>query len=332
MSNPNRMASDEVPYERLSPDLMMAALERVGLLPDGRMLALNSYENRVYQMGLEDTEPVIVKFYRPGRWVAEAIEEEHRFALELAAEEIPVIAPVLLDGTSLHWHEGYPFAVYPRRGGRWPDLDTTEDRERIGRFLGRIHRIGGRGRFERRAAFDPVGRIDAAIDTVESGGWLPDYQVDRYAEVARSIADCLADVMDAVQPRLLRIHGDCHRGNVLWTDSGAHFVDLDDCAAGPAVQDLWMLAAGSSDERRRQWNDLLEGYEQFAVFDRAELALVEALRAFRMVHYAAWLARRWSDPAFPKAFPWFGGPRYWEDHVRELAEQRELMEEPTLRL
>jgi Ser/Thr protein kinase RdoA (MazF antagonist) len=332
MSIAPSLASAEIPYDRLSPDLMMAALERIGLEPDGRMLALNSYENRVYQMGLEDQAPVVVKFYRPGRWSTAAIEEEHAFAAELVEADIPVVAPLRLAGATLHCHEGYPYAVYPRRGGRWPDLDTTEDRERIGRFLGRIHRVGAAHRFVYRARFDPVRQIEAAIDTIEEGGWLPDYQVDPYAEVARAIADRVADAFEAVMPRTLRIHGDCHRGNVLWTDAGAHFVDLDDCTTGPAVQDLWMLAAGTPDERRRQWTDVLEGYEQFASFDRSELTLVEPLRAFRMLHYAAWLARRWQDPAFPKAFPWFGGPRYWEDHVRELSDQLQVMEEPTLRL
>lgn len=332
MSNSPSVRPGDVPYDRLSPDVMLDALQSVGLVPDGRMLALNSYENRVYQMGLEDEAPVVVKFYRPGRWSAAAIEEEHAFALELAADEIPVVAPARVNGRTLHGHAGYLFAVYPRRGGRWPDLDTAEDRQRLGRFLGRIHRIGGRTPFFQRDRFDPWGRTQAAVETVLNDAGLPDYLQDRYADVTASIADGLADTLEAVQPRAVRIHGDCHRGNILWTDAGGHVVDLDDCTTGPAVQDLWMLVAGSPDDRRRQWLDILEGYEQFGVFDRAELALVEPLRAFRMVHYAAWLARRWRDPAFPKAFPWFGGARYWEDHVRELLEQRELMEEPTLRL
>jgi Ser/Thr protein kinase RdoA (MazF antagonist) len=332
MLNPHASHAVEVPYERLSPDLMMGALEGVGLVPDGRMLALNSYENRVYQMGLEDEAPVVVKFYRPGRWTDDCLQEEHDFAVELEQADIPVVAPLRIVGHTLHRHEGYRFAVYPRRGGRWPDLDTPEDRELMGRFLGRIHRIGATRRFEHRGRFNPVAQAEAAIETIESGGWLPDYQEDRYAEIAREISDRLADVFEAVMPRTLRIHGDCHRGNVLWTDAGAHIVDLDDCATGPAVQDLWMLCAGGLEDRRRQWSDILEGYEQFAVFDRAELALIEPLRAFRMLHYAAWLARRWQDPAFPRAFPWFGGARYWEDHVRELAEQLQVLDEPVLRL
>lgn len=332
MSTSRKVRSSEVPYDRLSPDLMMASLEALGLVPDGRMLALNSYENRVYQMGLEDAAPIVVKFYRPGRWTVAALEEEHAFATELAAADIPVVAPLALAGATLHQYEGYFYAIYPRRGGRWPDLDTREDRELMGRFLGRIHRVGATRRFEHRVRFDPIGQTEAAIETIEAGEWLPDYQQDRYAEVAREIGERVADAFEAVMPRTLRIHGDCHRGNILWTDSGAHIVDLDDCATGPAVQDLWMLCAGTPDERRRQWLDVLEGYEQFAVFDRSELALVEPLRAFRMLNYAAWLARRWQDPAFPRAFPWFGAARYWEDHVRELSDQLELLDEPTLRL
>ncbi len=332
MSTTRNDSKSEVPYDRLSPDLMMAAIESIGLVPDGRMLALNSYENRVYQIGLEDEAPVVVKFYRPGRWLVDTISEEHAFAAELVAADIPVVAPIAIGGVTLHQYAGYCYAVYPRRGGRWPDLDTCEDRELMGRFLGRMHRIGATQQFLHRPRFDPVRQIDAAIATIEEGDWLPDYQVERYGDVAREIGERVADAFAAVMPRTLRIHGDCHRGNVLWTDSGAHIVDLDDCAVGPAVQDLWMLCAGSADERRRQWTDVLEGYEQFATFDRAELTLVEPLRAFRMLHYAAWLARRWQDPAFPRAFTWFGGARYWEDHVRELAEQLEVIDQPVLRL
>ena len=332
MRTPDFHHGEDIPYARLSPDLMLAAVEATGLVPDGRVLALNSYENRVYQVGLEEAQPVVVKFYRPARWTDAAIEEEHAFAEELAAGQIPVVAPLRLGGRSLHRHEGYRYAVYPRRGGRWPDLDTADDRQLMGRFLGRMHRVGATRRFDHRPRFEPLERAEAAIETIESGGWLPDYQADRYAEVSRAIVDRLADALAAVLPRSIRIHGDCHRGNVLWTDHGAHIVDLDDCTEGPAVQDLWMLCAGTAEDRRRQWTDVLEGYEQFAQFDRSELILIEPLRAFRMLHYAAWLARRWHDPAFPRAFPWFGSARYWEDHVRELSEQLEAVDAPALRL
>jgi Ser/Thr protein kinase RdoA (MazF antagonist) len=323
----------EAPYARLTPDLVIAAVERAGTLSDGRILALNSYENRVYQVGLEGAEPVVVKFYRPGRWTRAAVLEEHAFALELAGAEIPVVAPLVRDGQTLWEIEGYPYAVYPRRGGRWPDLDTAEDRTLMGRFLGRMHRVGAVRAFEHRPTL-AIGRLGTeSARYVLDGDWLPDYQVERYTDLAEALLGRISDAFEAAGAvRRLRIHGDCHRGNVLWTAQGPHFVDLDDCMTGPPVQDLWMLMAGSREERRSQWRDLLEGYDQFLEFDRVELGLVEPLRALRMKHYAAWLARRWHDPAFPKAFPWFGGAGYWDNHVRELQEQLEALDEPPLRL
>jgi len=324
--------SDETPYSRLTPDALLAAVEAAGLRPDGRVLALNSYENRVYQMGLEEAEPVVVKFYRPGRWSREALLEEHAFALELAAAEIPVIAPLVRDGSTLLEHAGYRFAVYPRRGGRWPDLDTHDDRLWMGRFLGRLHRVGAARAFLARPRLDAEAIARHAAATVLEGDWLPEYLIDRYQAVADEIRERIAGAFTGAAPRFIRIHGDCHRGNVLWTDGGPHFVDLDDCLTGPAIQDLWMLLAGSREEMRVQLTDLLEGYEQFAAFDRAEVTLIEPLRALRMVHYAAWLARRWHDPAFPRAFPWFGAPRYWEEHVRQLTEQLEALDEAPLRV
>jgi Ser/Thr protein kinase RdoA (MazF antagonist) len=326
-------APDEAPYARLTPDTVVHAVEQAGFLADGRVLALNSYENRVYQVGIDDAPPVIVKFYRPGRWTRQAILEEHQFALDLASADIPVVAPLLIQGESLLVYEGYPFAVYPRRGGRWPDLDSAEDRVLMGRFLGRLHGRGRAGHFTDRPRLEPASWAAQSSATVLKGDWLPDYQVDRYREVTEQLMDGIAAAFEAVGPiGRLRIHGDCHRGNILWTETGPHFVDLDDCMTGPAVQDVWMLLAGQHEERRSQLRDLLEGYEQFAEFDRIELALIEPLRALRMMHYAAWLARRWSDPAFPKAFPWFAGPRYWDDHVRELTEQLAALDEPALRV
>ena len=326
-------AAGETPYARLTPDAIIQAVERAGFVPDGRVLALNSYENRVYQVGLEEATPVVVKFYRPGRWTRAAILEEHAFALELAAAEIPIVAPLVIAGETLLEADGYPYAVYPRRGGRWPDLDTTDDRTLMGRFLGRMHRVGGTRRFEHRPALDVEAMAVKAAEFVLDGDWLPDYQVDRYTDVAESLIEGIQRAFEAAGPvRRIRIHGDCHRGNILWTEQGPHFVDLDDCMTGPAIQDLWMLLAGTRDEVRRQMTDILEGYEQFMEFDRVELGLIEALRALRMIHYAAWLARRWHDPAFPKAFPWFGAPRYWDDHVRQLTEQLEALDEPPLRL
>jgi Ser/Thr protein kinase RdoA (MazF antagonist) len=324
---------NDAPYSELSPETVLDAIEAVGHRCDGRVLALNSYENRVYQIGIEDGTPLVAKFYRPGRWTDAAIREEHAFAGELAAQEIPVVAPLLRDGVSLHVHHGFRYAVFPRRGGRWPELGTAEDREWVGRFLGRIHGVGRAARFQDRArlSMDELGR--KARDFVLEGDWMPDYLADKYAEVTD-------EILDEVETRaagwggaaLGRILGDCHRGNILWTDQGPHFVDLDDCSTGPAVQDLWMLLAGGPQEMRTQLQDLLKGYEQFLPFDRVEIALIEPLRALRMIHYSAWLARRWHDPAFPRAFPWFAEPRYWEEHYRALDDQLAAVTGPPLEL
>jgi Ser/Thr protein kinase RdoA (MazF antagonist) len=321
----------DTPYANLTPEVVLAAIERLGRPTDGRVLALGSYENRVYQVGIEGAEPVVVKFYRPNRWSVEAIVEEHEFGHELASADIPVVAPERLDGATLLDYHGFRYAVYPRRGGRWPELATADDRVLMGRFLGRLHRVGGTRRFQHRAALSVDAMVRSSAEIISAGEWLPDYLRARYAESAQAIAEQAQAAFSAVAPRYLRVHGDCHRGNVLWTETGPHFVDLDDCAMGPAVQDLWMLLAGSRAEMTAQCRDLLEGYEQFNEFDRGELALIEPLRAMRMVHYAAWLARRWSDPAFPRAFPWFGGARYWENHVIELGQQLEALAEPALR-
>jgi Ser/Thr protein kinase RdoA (MazF antagonist) len=324
---------DETPYASLSPAVVQDALEGLGHRCDGRVLALGSYENRVYQVGIEDEQPVVAKFYRPGRWTDAAILEEHGFALELAAQEIPVVAPQVTGGQTLHVHAGFRFAVFPRRGGRWPELGTPVEREWVGRFLGRIHGVGRAARFQQRPrlSIDTLGY--QAREVVLSGDWMPDYLAQKYADVTEALlAEVEARAADWGGATQLRIHGDCHRGNILWTDAGPHFVDLDDCQTGPAIQDLWMLLAGSRHEMRVELRDLVAGYEQFLPFDRSELALIEPLRTLRMIHYAAWLARRWHDPAFPQAFPWFATPRYWEEHYRALDEQLAALEAPPLEL
>jgi len=320
--------ADTASFANLSPDLIVDAVEAAGFVSDGRILALGSYENRVFQVGLEDAEPVVVKFYRPGRWTDAAIAEEHAFARELAAAEIPVIAPlelsageVLGEGPVPVFH-GYRLAIYPRRGGQWPELGSEEDRQWIGRFLGRIHAVGGARRFEHRARLSPEAMGRDSVDYLLSGDQVADYIRHRYEQVADELLDLVEARFERVGPlRFIRIHGDCHRNNVLWTAAGPHFVDLDDCMTGPAIQDLWMLLAGTPAEMRAQLGEILEGYKQFAELDPIEASLIEPLRALRMVHYAAWLARRWDDPAFPRAFPWFGEARYWERHVAELEEQ-----------
>lgn len=323
----------ETPYAALSPAVVIDALEAVGYPCDGHVLALGSYENRVYQAGVEDGQPVVVKFYRPGRWRDEAILEEHAFSIELAAQEIPVVAPQVLGGRTLHSHAGFRYAVFARRGGRWPELGTTVEREWVGRFLGRIHAVGRAGHFLHRPRLSIQELGHKARDTVLAGNWMPDYLAHKYADVtATLLAEIEARAAGWGGATVLRIHGDCHRGNILWTDAGPHFVDLDDCQAGPAIQDLWMLLAGNMQEMRTDLRDIIAGYEQFQPFDRAELALIESLRALRMMNYAAWLARRWHDPAFPQAFPWFALPRYWEEHQRSLEEQLAVLDAPPLEL
>jgi Ser/Thr protein kinase RdoA (MazF antagonist) len=320
--------ADEAPFANLSPDLIVDAVESAGFPSDGRVLALGSYENRVFQVGVEDADPVVVKFYRPGRWSDLAIAEEHAFARELAAAEIPVIAPFELPrGGELGEGPvpvfgGFRFAVYPRRGGQWPELGNADDRQWIGRFLGRIHAVGAARRFEHRARLSPEAMGRASVEFLLGGDFIADYIAHRYEQVTGELLELVEARFAGVGTlRYLRIHGDCHRNNVLWTDAGPHFVDLDDCMMGPAIQDLWMLLAGRPEEMRAQLGDIVEGYSQFADFDPVETTLIEPLRALRMVHYAAWLARRWHDPAFPRAFPWFGEARYWERHVAELEEQ-----------
>jgi Ser/Thr protein kinase RdoA (MazF antagonist) len=276
---------------------------------------------------------VVAKFYRPARWSDAAIREEHAFAAELAAQEIPVIAPLLQAGESMHVHHGFRYAVFPRRGGRWPELGNADEREWVGRFLGRIHAVGRAGRFHERGSLDMDDLGRNARDFVLDGDWMPDYLAAKYEEVTDELLEAVeARALDWGGARLGRILGDCHRGNILWTDAGPHFVDLDDCLTGPAVQDLWMLLSGGHQEMRTELRDLLTGYEQFLPFDRSEIALIEPLRALRMIHYSAWLARRWHDPAFPKAFPWFAEPRYWEQHHRSLQDQLAAVLEPPLEL
>jgi Ser/Thr protein kinase RdoA (MazF antagonist) len=316
------------PYSALTPDVVVSAVEELGHRCDGRILALNSYENRVYQVGREDCTPVVVKFYRPERWTDAAILEEHEFALELARAEIPVIAPDLHDGRSLFKHEGFRYAVYPRAGGRWPELGTRDDRQWMGRFLARIHAIGRTRTFRHRPHLDWRVLGQETADYLLDSGWIPSHLEVAYESLAGDVLSLVEQRFDEAMPlRTLRLHGDCHPGNVLWTEQGPHFVDLDDCMTGPAMQDLWMLLSGRPEEMRAQLDDIVEGYEEFADFDPHETALIEPLRTLRIMHYAGWLARRWDDPAFPRAFPWFQEPKYWEQHVLNLREQVAAMEE-----
>lgn len=318
------------PYQQLTPDLILDAVESCGYACDGHLLALNSYENRVYQIGIEDDRPVIAKFYRPNRWSEQAILEEHAFALELADREIPVVAP-LQDGRNrtLHATQGFLFTVYPHCGGRWPDLDNREQRLQMGRFLGRMHAVGASRKFLHRERIDIETLGETPRSFLLAQEWIPGYLLESYSTLSADLLTKIRNLFEAVEPlRELRLHGDCHPGNILWTEQGPHFVDLDDSRSGPAIQDIWMLLSGDKDDMRRQLDDLLDGYQMFYDFDYAGIGLIEALRTLRIMHYAAWIARRWDDPAFPLAFPWFDSPRYWEEHILSLREQAALLDEP----
>jgi Ser/Thr protein kinase RdoA (MazF antagonist) len=318
-------------YAALTPDVILNAVDAAGFRSDGRLLALNSYENRVYQVGIEDGMPLIAKFYRPGRWSDAAISEEHAFALELAEQEIPVVAPLRIDGVTLLHAGGYRYALYPRQGGHWPELDTRQTRAWIGRFIGRIHAVGAVRPFRERPVLTIERMGTASCAWLLQHSFLPAHIETAYRTLTIDLlAQVTALFAQAGRVRQIRLHGDCHPGNLLWSTDGPHFVDLDDCCCGPAVQDLWMLLSGDRHEMQTQLADLVEGYRQFADFDSRELLLVESLRTLRIIHYAAWLARRWHDPAFPHAFPWFNTPRYWEDHILALREQAGAMNEPAL--
>ncbi|MGH8705591.1 MAG: serine/threonine protein kinase [Burkholderiales bacterium] len=326
------------PYAGLTPDVVLDALQSVGLRGDGRLLSLNSYENRVYQASLADGRSVVAKFYRPARWSEAQILEEHAFVLELAAREVPVVAPLERSGQTLHSFKDFRFAAYPRRGGRAPELEDSKTLEWIGRFIGRIHAVGATRSFSERPALDIASFGEEPRDWLLASGFIPADLLQAWSSIAdlalegarRCYRSAGAREERASALRPLRLHGDCHVGNILWTDDGPHFVDFDDARSGYAVQDLWMLLSGEHDAAATQLRSLLAGYEQFREFDWRELLLVEALRTLRLLHYSAWIARRWDDPAFPAAFPWFNTRRYWQDRILELREQVAAMQEPPL--
>ena len=313
---------NDTPYAGLTPDVVLDAVGACGLWPDGRLLALNSYENRVWQVGIEDAAPVIAKFYRPGRWSDAAILEEHAFARELADDEVPVVAPLVFGGRSLLWHGGFRYALAPRHGGRAPALESREQLEWLGRLLARLHAVGSRRPFVQRGTIDRATLIAQPMQAVLASPMLPAHLQAAYRGAAQRLDTAVATRFDAVgSVRTLRLHGDCHPGNILWTDAGPHFVDLDDARMGPAVQDLWMLASDDAALRA-----LLDGYSQLRDFDHAELALVPALRAMRQLHYAGWIAQRWHDPAFPAAFPFVAEARWWDEHIADLHELADALD------
>jgi Ser/Thr protein kinase RdoA (MazF antagonist) len=321
------------PFTALTPDSVLDELDSIGLHGDGRLLALNSYENRVYQAGMEDGPPLIAKFYRPARWSNDEILEEHAFVAALAEREIPVVPALELHGHTLHLFNGFRFSVFAKHGGRAPELDKRDTLEWMGRFIGRIHAVGTLESYRHRPTLDIESFGVEPSAYLLAHNFIPAELVEVYRGVVAQALDGVRRCFDrAGLVKDLRLHGDCHVGNVLWTDEGPHFVDFDDSRMGPAIQDLWMLLSGERADMTRQFADLLSGYEDFYDFDPRELHLVEALRTLRLIHYAAWIARRWDDPAFPVAFPWFNTQRYWQDRILELREQIALMDEPPLQI
>jgi Ser/Thr protein kinase RdoA (MazF antagonist) len=318
-------------YSELRPDDILSSLESLGYRCDGRFLALNSYENRVYRVGIEDQQPVVAKFYRPARWSDDAILEEHRFTAELAEQEIPVVAPLTIGRRTLHQCGPFRVAVSPWRGGRAPELDEPGMLQQLGRLVARMHLQGEVRPFEHRPELDIESYGHASRDYLLEQGFIPDNLADVYSGVVADLLDSVYDNFErAGNVRIIRLHGDFHPGNVLISDGQLHIVDFDDARAGPAVQDLWMFLSGGREEQTPQLAALLEGYGEFRRFDARELHLIEALRTLRIMYYAAWIARRWEDPAFKLAFPWFNSARYWDEHLLSLREQAALVQEQPL--
>jgi Ser/Thr protein kinase RdoA (MazF antagonist) len=316
------------PFAALTPSCVLDALAGIGLEGDGRLLALNSFENRVYQVGMDDGPPVVAKFYRPKRWSDAQILEEHAFVAELVLEEIPAVAATAFGTSTLNHAAGFSFAVFDKHGGRAPDLERSDTLERLGRYLGRIHAVGRRNAYEQRPELNIESFGHEPRRWLLENDFIPADLLAAWSSVSELALAAVARAFErtgAVSRQ--RLHGDCHAGNVLWTDAGPHFVDFDDSRMGPAIQDLWMLLSGDRAEMSRQIGELLDGYEDFCAFDDRELQLIEPLRTLRLLHYSAWLARRWDDPAFPAAFPWFNTTRYWQDRILELREQVGLLDE-----
>jgi Ser/Thr protein kinase RdoA (MazF antagonist) len=324
-------ADSTLAFLDLKPDDILDAIESLGFQCDGRFLALNSYENRVYQVGIEDQEPIVAKFYRPGRWSDEAIQEEHEFTLELAEHDIPVVAPLVIGGRTLHHCGLFRIAVAPRRGGRAPDLDNVHLQRQLGRLVARIHLAGESGTFRHRPTIDIESYGYESVEYLLENDFIPEDLVASYEAIAELVCETADTCFQrSGQVRHIRLHGDFHPGNVLVAGEALHIVDLDDARSGPSIQDLWMFLSGNRQEQAPQIAMLLDGYQEFRAFDARELNLVEALRSLRILHYAAWLARRWEDPAFQLAFPWFNTESYWGEHILTLREQAAAMQEPPL--
>lgn len=320
--------NDITPYASLTPELILDAVDSIGFKSSGSLVGLNSYENRVYQVGIEDDKPLIAKFYRPKRWTNAAILEEHAFALELLEHEIPVVAPLVINQTTLHEYQDFRFALFPRKGGRMLELDNLDHLEWMGRFIGRLHAVSACRPFMHRMEINPQTYGHAPFEFLVSNGFIPTEMLANFkqtiAMLLERVAACYALAGDVTN---IRLHGDCHAGNVLWNDQGPQIVDLDDCLMGPAVQDIWMLLSGNTRDKNLQLDIILEGYSEFHDFNKCELHLIEALRSLRMLHYAGWLAKRWEDPAFPLNFPWFNTATYWQEQLQHFREQVGILDE-----
>ncbi len=318
------------PYENLDPNLILTAIESAGFFCSGSLLALNSYENRVYQVGIEESTPIIAKFYRPNRWTNEAIFEEHQFSLELTEHEIPVIAPLTnSDGKTLHEYQNYRFALFPRRGGHALEQDNLDQLAWMGRFIGRLHAVAACRPFQYRDELNVQTHGYIPYQFLLTHHFIPPFLKIQYCETIEALLNRITQLFTGITDlKLIRLHGDCHLGNVLWNDAGPHIVDLDDAVMGPAIQDIWMLLSGDILQTKLQLNILLEGYCEFHDFDMRELQLIEAMRTLRMIQYSAWLACRWEDPAFPRAFPWFNTTHYWEEQLINLKDQLMILNDP----
>ena len=318
------------PYDALTPEVILDAVETFGVRATGALLALNSYENRVYRVDTDAHGVLVAKFYRPHRWSDATILEEHGFAQMLAEHEIPVVAPLAHAGSTLHRHADFGFALFPWRRGRAPELNTSDDRKLLGRFLGRLHRLGAAETFQHRPTLSVAEFGEQAVTHLLNSHFIPEELVPAFKGITDLLLPRLKESFELGDFRTIRLHGDCHLGNILWDETGPFFVDFDDCLTGPAIQDLWMLLSGERLEMEQQLAPVLAGYTEFMDFNPAELHLIEPLRTLRMLHYNAWLAKRWDDPAFPRAFPWFAGRRYWEEQILSLRQQAALLDEPPL--
>ncbi len=328
----NSNESADAPFNQLTPDTVLDAVESLALLSDARIFPLNSYENRVYQVGIDEGTPIIAKFYRPNRWTDEQIREEHHFSLELANAEIPVVPPMVLNGETLFYFGPYRFSLYERRGGHAPELDNLDNLYTLGQALGQMHSVGSRATFAHRDALSITRFGHDSRALLIDNHFVPTSTREAYATITAHLLEKIEATFQKIEYTSIRLHGDCHPGNILWRNEKPNFVDLDDAVMGPPIQDLWMLLSGDRLQKTEQIITIIEGYELFCEFDPAQIQLIESLRTLRLIHYAAWLAKRWSDPAFPIHFPWFNTERYWGEHILELREQMSALDEPALKL